>query len=174
MKNAGKEQESESSLTEVFKLSGEPAIVINGVPDVFPSDSIPVLCNTASDAEINRNTGFGEWLEGRMVQKLFGEQYYSGTVAEFDKENKWYRVVYEDGDFEDLDWNELEEVLLPLDITVALKSLALKTIRKSKKLGLKSGKNVVQSRNHKAKNVEGKGKKIVEHEETSLTKLDTS
>ena len=34
----------------------------------------------------------------------------------------WYRWVYEDVDFEDLEWNELEEVLRPLDIIVPLQS----------------------------------------------------
>ena len=42
-------------------------------------------------------------------------RYYSGTVMEFDKQSGWYRVLYEDGDSEDLDWQELEEVLLPLN-----------------------------------------------------------
>lgn len=174
MENTGTEQELGSSSTEVFKLPGEPAIVINGVPDISPSDGTLVLCNTVNDAELSGNTIFGEWLEGRTVQKLFGGQYYSGLVTEFDKDAGWYRVVYDDGDFEDLDWRELEEVLLPMDITVPLRSLALKTIRKNKKLVNKSGKNVGQSRNYQAKNLGSKGKKIAEHDEASLTKFNSS
>ena len=73
MENSSIEQEPESSSTGIFKLSGEPAIVINGVPNVSASDSTPVLSNTVNDAEINRNSGFGDWLEGRGVQKLFGK-----------------------------------------------------------------------------------------------------
>jgi|UniRef100_A0A2N9FBU1 hypothetical protein len=174
MENSSIEQEPESSSTGIFKLSGEPAIVINGVPNVSASDSTPVLGNTVNDAEINRNTGFGDWLEGRGVQKLFGKQYFSGMVTEFDKESGWYRVVYEDGDFEDLDWHELEEVLLPLEITVPLRSLALKTIRKNKKLLHKSGKNGAQSRTRQVKHVGSKGKKIVVYEEPSLMKFNNS
>ncbi|XP_062167175.1 dirigent protein 17-like [Alnus glutinosa] len=174
MENTGTEQELGSSSTEVFKLPGEPAILINGVPDISPCDSTPVLCNTVNDAELSGNTVFGEWLEGRTVLKLFGEHYYSGMVAEFDKDAGWYRVVYDDGDFEDLDWHELEEVLLPLDITVPLRSLALKTIRKNKKLVNRSGKNVPQSRNYQAKNLGSKAKKIAEHDEASLTVFNSS
>lgn len=174
MENTCTERESGSSSTEVFKLPGEPAIVINGVPDISPSDIIPALCNTVNDAELSGNTVFGEWLEGRAVQKLFGEHYYSGLITEFDKDAGWYRVVYDDGDFEDLDWRELEEVLLPMDITVPLRSLALKTIRKSKKLVNKSGKNVTQSRNYQAKSLGSKGKKIAEHDEASLTNFNSS
>ncbi|KAF3971162.1 hypothetical protein CMV_005212 [Castanea mollissima] len=115
----------------------------------------------------NRNTAFGDWLEGRVVQKLFGNRYFSGVVTEFDKEAGWYRVVYEDGDFEDLDWHELEEVLQPLDITVPLRSLALKTNKKIQKLLHKSGKNVAQSRARRVKHVGSRGKNIVEYREAS-------
>ena len=82
--------------------------------------------------------------------------------------------VYEDGDFEDLDWHELEEVPLPLEITVPLRSLALKTIRKNKKLLHKSGKNGAQSRTCQVKHVGSKGKKIVVYEEPSLMKFNNS
>uniref|UniRef100_M4DDL8 PTM/DIR17-like Tudor domain-containing protein n=1 Tax=Brassica campestris TaxID=3711 RepID=M4DDL8_BRACM len=34
-------------------------------------------------------------------------------------------VEYEDGDSEELDWSELEEVLLPMDVTVPLRSISL-------------------------------------------------
>lgn len=165
MENKGLEQESESLSTSVVKLPGEPAIVINGVPEISKTDSALVLSDTVNDADLKRSTVFGEWLEGRTVQKLFGEQYYSGTVTEFDKESGWYRVVYEDGDFEDLDWNELEEVLLPLDITIPLRTLALKTIRKNRKLLNKSGKNVAQPQGRRIKSVTNKGKKVAVHTE---------
>uniref|UniRef100_A0A5B7B293 Putative dirigent protein 17-like n=1 Tax=Davidia involucrata TaxID=16924 RepID=A0A5B7B293_DAVIN len=152
-----KEAESESS-SGVFELSGEPAIVINGVPPLSPTDGTLVLCDVVSDLESYRNLGFGEWLEGREVQKLFGEQFYNGKVIEFDKETGWYRVVYEDGDFEDLEWHELEEVLLPLDITVPLKALALKIIRKRQGPIHRYGKTVARSRNYQTKYARGKGK----------------
>ncbi|CAK7342888.1 unnamed protein product [Dovyalis caffra] len=161
MDNTSKELEMESLPTGVFELPGEPAIVINGVPDISPSEGGLVFSSTIGDAESCRNTSqnaeflgnssFGEWLEGRGVRKLFGEHYYSGTVSLFDKETGWYKVVYEDGDSEELDWKELQEVLLPLDITVPLKSLALKIIKKSQKTVVnKSVKNVTHPRITKA------------------------
>uniref|UniRef100_A0A2P2PN21 PTM/DIR17-like Tudor domain-containing protein n=1 Tax=Rhizophora mucronata TaxID=61149 RepID=A0A2P2PN21_RHIMU len=162
MDNTRKEPESGSLPTGVFQLPGEPAIVINGVPDVSPSDSTTqVLTSSLTDSEFQGSTirnseflcnaGFGDWLEGRKVQKLFGDRYYTGTVSQFDKETGWYRVVYEDGDFEDLDWHELKDFLLPLDITVSLKSLAQKILKKKQRTAHNSGKNASQSQIGKAR-----------------------
>lgn len=168
MKNTCKEMESESSLTRVFELPGEPAVVINGVPEMPSVDNAIVLSNSASDAGSPGDAGFGEWLEGREVQKLFGEQYYSGTVTQFDKENGWYRVVYEDGDFEDLDWHELEGVLLPLDISIPLKTLAMKIVKKNQKPVQKCGRTKAQSRKHKAQRTEDKGSNTGAHEASGM------
>ncbi|CAO2839572.1 unnamed protein product [Amaranthus hypochondriacus] len=142
-----RESKLEAISPAVYDLPGEPAVVIDGVPEVPLNDEIinestslaaPVprnekTGNSGSDTGKSRNTGFGEWLEGREVRKLFDDAYYSGTVIGFDKETGWYRVVYEDGDFEDLEWHELQDVLQPLDITMPLKSLVLKIIRKSQR-----------------------------------------
>ncbi|PSR98215.1 Dirigent protein [Actinidia chinensis var. chinensis] len=147
MENMGKEDESESLPTGVFELPGEPAIVINGVPPLPPNNGTLVPCDVASDAESNKITGFGEWLKGREVRKLFGERVYNGKVTQFDKEAGWYRVVYEDGDFEDLEWQELEEILMPLDIMLPLKGLALKIIRKRQRSTHRSAKTMTKSRN---------------------------
>lgn len=118
----------------VYHLPGEPAVVINGVPDPSPEAEPPAPSDPAAEqAPARANPGLGGWMDGREVRKLFGEQYYTGTVTEFDKEAGWYRVVYEDGDFEDLEWHELEEVLVPLDIAIPLKSLALRVIRKTQR-----------------------------------------
>ncbi|KAH7865900.1 hypothetical protein Vadar_012889 [Vaccinium darrowii] len=108
-----KEEESETLPTAVFELLGEPAIVIKGIPPLPPNNNALVPCDIIGDANSNRTTGFGEWLKGREVRKLFGEQFYTGKVTKFDKEAGWYKVVYDDGDFEDLEWHELQEVLLP-------------------------------------------------------------
>ncbi|GMN39048.1 hypothetical protein TIFTF001_008280 [Ficus carica] len=163
--NASKEHEIDASSARVSEILGEPAIIINGVPDVCPSNDTSSPCNAITLAESDGEKGFGEWLEGREVQKLFGGQYYSGVVTQYDKEAGWYRVVYEDGDSEDLDWHELEEVLLPLDIMVPLKTLALKTIRRTKR----SGQNVVRSHTRLAKNVARKGRTLVNEGESLVT-----
>lgn len=156
------ERNLESLSASIYELPGEPAVVINGVPDISvedrkiiqgisQGDGVPMngkLCNSGSASGKPKSTGFGEWLEGREVRKLFGQRYYSGTVAKFDKETGWYRVVYEDGDFEDLEWHELQDVLQPLDITTPLKSLALKIVRKSQISEPGVGTNVVAERKH--------------------------
>lgn len=103
----------------VFEVIGEPAVVINGVPDLTPGGNLD-----AASSPRDGDPCFDEWLEGRKIQKLFGDQYYSGRVERYDSETNWYRVVYEDGDFEDLEWHELEVLLLPLDISIPLTVLA--------------------------------------------------
>ncbi|CAA7060654.1 unnamed protein product [Microthlaspi erraticum] len=110
----------------IFEIPGEPAVVINGVPDEPETD-----CMVTKDEPLSSSAtvGSGEWLEGRQVRKFFLGQYYSGTVTKFDKESGWYMVEYEDGDSEELDWSELEEVLLPLDVTVPLRSVSLWIIK---------------------------------------------
>ncbi|KAK9078608.1 hypothetical protein SSX86_002665 [Deinandra increscens subsp. villosa] len=141
-----------SPTSEIFAIPGEPALVINGVPSVCPrgNDDL-VLCNVENDVNSKMNDCFGVWFEGREVQKLFGESLFKGKVTEFDKETGWYRVVYEDGDFEDLECHELQEVLTPLDVTISLKTLASKVIKKRQKDDKKSGKSVTKSKTRQRK-----------------------
>ncbi|KAJ1397858.1 dirigent protein 17-like [Sesbania bispinosa] len=153
MEDKGIKQESNASAAGVYELPGEPAVVINGVPNIL-SGGNTTLRNASSTAETHGPSSLGEWLEGREVQKWFMGRYYKGTITEFDKESGWYRVLYEDGDSEDLDWKELEEVLLPLDVTVPLKALAQGIVRKNKK----SVKNIARSQNPQVKKRSMKGK----------------
>ncbi|XP_030537331.2 dirigent protein 17-like [Rhodamnia argentea] len=134
MEETCKELELDSLSAGVYVLPEEPPIVINGVPKLNSSNGPPAYSDFKHEAKSPGLQGFGEWMEGREVWKLFDGQYFSGTVVQFDRETSWYRVAYEESDSEDFEWHELEDILPPLDITVPLKSLALKVIRK----GLKS------------------------------------
>jgi len=148
----GNMQESNAFATGIYEIPGESALVINGVPATVPNGSGAVPSRDASSAvETQENLGLGDWIVGRNVQKLFRERYYSGKVINYDKESGWYKVEYEDGDLEDLDWQELKEVLLPLDVTISLKTLVQTVIRKDKKSISKSGKKSVGSQNPKTK-----------------------
>ena len=139
----------------VFEVIGEPAIVIYGVPDVTPGGKTFTASNSESDDE----PCFGDWLEGRKIRKLFGGQYYSGKVEKYDTETKWYRVVYEDGDFEDLEWHELEEVLLPLDISIPLKVLASARCTSEKSVS-KSVTNLAKGRKNPTNSLRSKGETL--------------
>lgn len=108
----------------VSQMIGEPAIVIDGVPPL-PPDSVQICGDVSTHVGFKFDPCFGEWLEGRKVHKLFGDHYFSGIVVKYDSESNWYRVIYEDGDSEDLEWHELEEILLPLDVSIPLTTLAL-------------------------------------------------
>ncbi|CAM8923362.1 hypothetical protein QQ045_021554 [Rhodiola kirilowii] len=133
MDNCQQKQHPEILPTGVFELPGEPAIVINGVPELTSCEGTTAPSDVSSAKEPPRDPGFGKWLEGREVRKLFNGVVYAGTVTKFDSETGWYRVEYEDGDAEDLTWTELELVLQPLDITIPLKTLAQKVLKRSLK-----------------------------------------
>ncbi|CAL4973277.1 unnamed protein product [Urochloa decumbens] len=115
----------ESEAASVIKVAREPAIIINGVPDLSPDHTAGSQPEVKNDAESQVDPRFGELLEGRKVRKLFGDTYYVGKVAKYDSESNWYNIIYDDGDLEDLEWSELEEILLPLDITVPLRTLVI-------------------------------------------------
>merc|ERR1712176_360158 len=53
----------------------------------------------------------GKELEGRKVVKHFDGVPYSGVVKRYTKKQDWYRIVYSDGDLEDLDYRSLSEIL---------------------------------------------------------------
>ncbi|KAI0501962.1 hypothetical protein KFK09_016907 [Dendrobium nobile] len=126
-----KGQEAESPV--VFEVDGEPAVVINGLPKNISCNKKPVVsCVATCDLRLADDPVFGELLEGRKVKKLFGGQYYQGEVVKYDSEVNWYRVIYEDGDSEDLEWHELEEILLPLDINIPLKLLPFRSCLQDK------------------------------------------
>jgi hypothetical protein len=127
-------------VSAVTKITGEPAVLVIGVPrsshngnhvdqiskeNLKPHPKLESESESESASEPEFDPCFGEWLKGRKVRKFFGDAYYSGTVVRYDAAANWYRVEYEDGDMEDLYWHELEEVLVPLDISIPLKDLAL-------------------------------------------------
>ncbi|CAN4118931.1 unnamed protein product [Withania somnifera] len=157
-----KETDMEEPLAPgVFELPGEPAVVINGLPPVSSSADTFFPCPIVSDAKSHKDAGFGKWLEGREVRKLFGDKYYYGKIIEFDGEVGWFRVKYEDGDFEDLEWLELEKVLRPVDITIPLKTLAKKVIKRKQRSIQKSGKSRSRTRSQGVKDDKDMVKKNV-------------
>ncbi|TMW89934.1 hypothetical protein EJD97_016436 [Solanum chilense] len=126
---SGKENDVEECLPPgVFDIPGEPAVVINGLPPNVDDTLIP--CPVVTDTESHKNAVFGKLFEGRKVRKLFGDNYYNGKVVKYDEETGWFSVKYEDGDNEDLEWNELEEILQPLDINIPLEKVVKKFIKK--------------------------------------------
>ncbi|MFS7957111.1 hypothetical protein Hanom_Chr07g00662591 [Helianthus anomalus] len=156
-----KEDNTDSLTYGIYEIPGEPALVINGVPPVCTSekDNI-ILCKVENNVDSKMSESFGGWFEGREVQKSFGRKLFNGKVTEFDKETGWYRVVYEDGDFEDLEWHELQEVLIPLDVTIPLKTLASKVIKKKQKDDKKSGRSITKPKIRQHKRLSSRVEKI--------------
>ncbi|KAG1337957.1 putative dirigent protein 17-like [Cocos nucifera] len=160
-------EDPEPNSAAISEVIGEPAIVINGIPPVPLVATTSIHLDTTNDAGSNDDPYFGEWLEGRKVLKLFGDRYYSGEVEKYDSEANWYRVTYEDGDFEDLEWHELEDVLVPLDISIPLKALALRRCKCDKSI-CKSSVSMAKTRKGRPKNI-GSVNKTLELPDASQT-----
>ncbi|KAH7285991.1 hypothetical protein KP509_33G054500 [Ceratopteris richardii] len=62
---------------------------------------------------VELSAGSGENLIGRKIKKDFGGQFYYGEIVHYDNGVKYYKVLYEDGDEEELEWPELAPTLLP-------------------------------------------------------------
>ncbi|XP_024400949.1 uncharacterized protein [Physcomitrium patens] len=65
--------------------------------------------------------GEGEALVGRSIIKKFKRTKYSGKVAGYDQDCKWYKVVYDDGDEEELEYKELGPLLVEAGEAEAVK-----------------------------------------------------
>ena len=125
----GSKDIQESDTEPVVKVPREPAIITNGVPYLPPefSSGSQLAVRDASRSRVNHR--FGEWLEERKARNLFGDTYYVGKVVKYGSERNWCSVVYQDGDQEDLEWHELEDILLPLDITIPLETLVMEKFK---------------------------------------------
>lgn len=68
---------------------------------------------------------------GTKISKVFDEGEFEGTVKSFNANTGWYRVVYEDGDKEDLDRGQLEALMVgkPPNGTKRKKASSLKSKR---------------------------------------------
>ncbi|GLJ25777.1 hypothetical protein SUGI_0493450 [Cryptomeria japonica] len=53
-----------------------------------------------------------ELLKGRKVAKRFGKRKYMGEVIGYDPASKWFKVLYEDGDEEELEKHEVDAILI--------------------------------------------------------------
>lgn len=76
-------------------------------------DSQDKLRPESPASELPSPLGGGAKLIGRKTRKDFGGQLYIGEIVNYDNRVKYYKVRYEDGDEEELEWSELESTLLP-------------------------------------------------------------
>lgn len=51
-------------------------------------------------------------MKGKKVMKKFGKKNFMGDVVDYDPESKWFKIVYEDGDEEDLEVGEVKPLLV--------------------------------------------------------------
>jgi hypothetical protein len=136
-------QEEQGEVTEVLEMdhqlifsstTSEVATAASGEPAVLVEHSTQQVAittvnynhtenhgngNSALEASQGGVTevsyGDGEALIGRSVVKKFSRKKYIGRIVAYDPNTRWYKVVYEDGDEEELEWKELEPILVPLN-----------------------------------------------------------
>ncbi|WMV51426.1 hypothetical protein MTR67_044811 [Solanum verrucosum] len=136
------DDKEESLVPGVFEIPGEPAVVINGLPPISSSVDTFSPFPTVTDAvEESLDTVIGPWFEGREVRKLFGNKYYYGEITEFGEEVGRFKVKYENGNVEELEWNELDQVLQPLNLNIPLATIFTESIRRKQRSIQKSGKS---------------------------------
>ena len=46
---------------------------------------------------------------GTIVKKKFKNKFHEGEATSFDKKEGWYHINYQDGDFEDMDNDEIKQ-----------------------------------------------------------------
>ncbi|KAG5581782.1 hypothetical protein H5410_052409 [Solanum commersonii] len=127
------DDKEESLVPRVFEIPGEPVVVINGLPPISSSVETFSPLPTVTDAVAESlDTVIGPWFEGREVRKLFGNKYYYGEITEFDGEVGRFKVKYENGNVEELEWNELDQVLQPLNLNIPLATISTESIRKNR------------------------------------------
>ncbi|WMV51421.1 hypothetical protein MTR67_044806 [Solanum verrucosum] len=146
------DNKEESLVPGVFEIPGEPVVVINGLPPVSSSVDTFSPLTTVTDAAESLDTVIGPWFEGREVRKLFGNKYYYGEITEFDGEVGRFKVKYENGNVEELEWNEFDQVLQPLNLNIPLAIISTESIRRKKRSIRNSGKSDGGTTNEGVKN----------------------
>ncbi|KAG0626122.1 hypothetical protein M758_2G103800 [Ceratodon purpureus] len=119
-----------STATEVVAAPGEPAIVVTDTTAATVTmihDGNYGNGNTATEPKEDDkapavNHGDGATLVGRLVVKKFKRTKYAGEVVAYDPECKWYKVKYDDDDEEELEFKELEPLLVEADEAEAVRA----------------------------------------------------
>ena len=97
-------------LDEVVGLSKENAITT-------PKKNTPKKGTPKKDTPKRDKPLVGKELIGAKVKKQFNCRLYTGTVTAYDEELKWYKVMYDDGDKEEMNLKELRTHLTELPPT---------------------------------------------------------
>ena len=75
---------------------------------------------------------------GRRICKFFdGHGFYGGTVAQYDSAFKFFRIVYEDGDKEEMVLQQLQAVIVPLTDTAGCQTKRKRNDRRENVTGKK-------------------------------------
>lgn len=101
-------------------------------------------------------------IKGKKVMKKFGKKNFMGDVVDYDPESKWFKIVYEDGDEEDLEVGEVKPLLVAPGILSASSKKRVHTDKGADESSKKSLKKPKKSGTpNSAKKGKGSGAKTV-------------
>lgn len=90
--------------------TSETAMDVQVDPGVHTSMNTPV-CYSCT---LNEAKSTPQMLKNRAIRCMDGNKYVEGTVSEYDVGRKKYRIVYDDGDEQELTLREVWKYLIPL------------------------------------------------------------
>ncbi|XP_024537554.1 uncharacterized protein LOC112348727 [Selaginella moellendorffii] len=128
--------EAETQLIDIRNREAPLAMVVNGSVHTFlePFENGAAAEERQDEQDDPSNVPSGDALKGKQIRKKFGRKFYTGTVSEYEPDTNWYKVVYEDGDSEELEWAELKPLIAAQEQVSAKKRRGGASTPKSKKM----------------------------------------
>ena len=69
------------------------------------------IFTVSSNIEKKGEEGMSSLINSK-VRKIFDDEIYVGKVQKYDSDTKWYKIVYEDGDEEEMTEDEVRHYLI--------------------------------------------------------------
>jgi hypothetical protein len=67
--------------------------------------------NEESDSVLSGGDSGSRWPIGTKVLKQFGAEWFEGAILRYDGEDELYWILYDDGDSEDMDFDEVDKAI---------------------------------------------------------------
>ncbi|KAI5082104.1 hypothetical protein GOP47_0001847 [Adiantum capillus-veneris] len=165
LKHKAKEEKSQETSTEhriaTRRSTGALSTQLTSSDDHSLSSHKKTHTNShhKPSSEAHTPLGGGAKLVGRKTKKDFGGEFYYGEIIHYDNRVKYYKVRYEDGDEEELEWAELAPTLLPQE-----KAHILPIVETSQEAASRSSQARTKDHSKRASTVKGKEGAIVPYD----------
>jgi Lamin-B receptor of TUDOR domain len=143
----------QSTLSTFFKsaLSQSATPVENGssLINFEVNQNLDSIQSTQPNKEIEIEESLLTFPIGTKIMKPFppDNQYYGGEIVEYDEMEKWYKVIYDDGDVEDLDHYEVLKYLKANQDSFSKKNNSIPQKRRNKSIDCSNNRKECHSVN---------------------------